>query len=185
MFTFSTTLLAFALAGADTSEILSLLGHVPSLLGFFAFHILVVGLLEELGWRGWLLRQLLVTQSPLLATLIIAQVWFAWHLPKLLSDATFAAVFAVSALVNSIILTALWARYRGRTALAAIAHGSFNAPIYFMAEQYPQANAVGAFTLVVSVYALVALTLLNTHKGWWLGKPLGKNGSLTAPSVAT
>ena len=68
LFTFTTTLLAFAVAGANESAFPALLGQLHSLLGFFAFHIFVVGLLEELGWRAWLLNRLLQTHTPLLAS---------------------------------------------------------------------------------------------------------------------
>ena len=184
LFTFTTTLLAFAAAGANASAFPALLERFPSLLGFFAFHIFVIGLLEELGWRGWLLNRLLQTQTPLLASFIIAPIWLAWHFPKLLSDPAFAVAFAFGQLATTIILTALWARYRGRTALAIIAHGSFNAPIYFMADRFPQADAVGAFTIVVGINALVALILLKANWRWWLEKPGGAEVESKAPSVA-
>jgi len=174
LFTMTVTLLAFGLVGASWSAFPALLDHLPVLFGLFAFHILVVGLLEELGWRGWLLRWLLIARSPLVATLIIAPVWFVWHLPKLLSDGSFAAAFALGAIVNSIILTALWSRFSGRTALAAIAHGSFNAPIYFMAEQFPETDAVMACSIVVSTYGLVALVIVASNWRWWLKGPAGE-----------
>lgn len=183
LFTMMTTLLAFTLAGANASAFPALLSQLPSLLGFFALHIFVVGLLEELGWRAWLLNRLLQTQTPLLASFIIAPIWLAWHLPKLLSDPTFVAAFGLGQLASTIILTALWARYRGRTALAIIAHGSFNAPIYFMADEFPQADAVGAFTIVVGVNAIVAVALLIANWAWWRVKPVGANAGL--PAVAT
>lgn len=185
LFTFTTTLMAFVVSGANASALLALLDEAPSLLGFFAFHIFVVGLLEELGWRAWLLSRLLQTQTPLFASFILAPIWCAWHLPKLLSDPSFAAAFALGQLAATIILTALWARYRGRTALATIAHGSFNAPIYFMAEKLPQAEAVEAFTIVVAVNAVVAIALLIAHLSWWRGKPAGAGAGYEAPSVGT
>lgn len=184
IFTMTITLLAFSLAGASGSAFPALLGQLPALLSLFAFHVLVVGLLEELGWRGWLLRRLLLVRTPLAATLVIAPVWFAWHLPKLLSDASFAAVFALGAIVNSTILTALWSRFSGRTALAALAHGSFNAPIYFMADQFPQADAVRAFSMVVSVYCLVALALIASNWRWWLRRPAGEDVAQASPVIA-
>ncbi|MGB3712496.1 MAG: CPBP family glutamic-type intramembrane protease [Erythrobacter sp.] len=184
VFAMTITLLAFNLAGAGGSAFPALLGQLPALLGLFAFHVLVVGLLEELGWRGWLLRRLLLVRTPLVATLIIAPVWFAWHLPKLLSDGTFAAVFALGAIVNSTILTALWSRFSGRTALSAIAHGSFNAPIYFMADQFPDADAVRAFSIVVSIYGLVAIAIIASNWRWWLKDPAGGEDAKLAPAIA-
>jgi len=41
--------------------------------------ILLYGLLEEIGWRGFL-RQELKTLPPLLNILVVATLWFVWHL---------------------------------------------------------------------------------------------------------
>ena len=172
IFSAATTLVAFAATGADPADYPALVRHAGAFLSLFAFHVLVVGLLEELGWRGWMLRRLLTRRSPLGATLVIAPIWFAWHAPKLASDAQFALAFAVAAAANSVILTALWARLDGRTALAALAHGSFNAPLYFMADHFPQANAVGAFGIVAAVNGAIALALLVVDRRWWLHKPV-------------
>lgn len=184
VFTMTITLLAFSLVGADGSTFPALLGQLPALFGLFVFHVLVVGLLEELGWRGRLLRRLLLARTPLMATLIIAPVWFAWHLPKLFSDASFAAAFALGSVVNSTILTALWSRFSGRTALAALAHGSFNAPIYFMADQFPEADAVRAFSIIVSAYGLVAIAIIVSNWRWWLKRPAGEDAANMSPELA-
>lgn len=183
VFTMTITLLAFSLVGADGSTFPALLSQLPALLNLFVFHVLVVGLFEELGWRGWLLRRLLIVRTPLMATLIIAPVWFAWHLPKLLSDANFAAAFALGAIVNSTILTALWSRFAGRTTLAALAHGSFNAPIYFMADQFPEADAVRAFSIIVSAYGLVAIAIVASNWRWWLRGPAGEDAVKMSPAI--
>lgn len=45
----------------------------------FAFTVLVYGLLEEIGWRGFLQQQLKGLPT-FYATLIIALLWFLWHL---------------------------------------------------------------------------------------------------------
>ncbi len=174
LFTSAVAIFAFKIAGAGTAEIASLPGQLPLLLGYFAFHILVVGLLEELGWRGWLLRRLLPSRTPLAATLIVAPVWFTWHLPKLLSQGSFAAAFAAAALINSVILTALWSRYHGRTVLAAVAHGSFNAPIYFLANQFPHAHGVMALSVIVASHGLVALAVVLFDRGWWFTAQAGQ-----------
>jgi uncharacterized protein len=49
---------------------------------FFALFLLLMGPLpEEIGWRGYLLNRLLVRRSALAASLIVALVWWIWHLP--------------------------------------------------------------------------------------------------------
>jgi len=52
------------------------IGKFPILL---MFTVLVYGLLEEIGWRGFLQEQL-KSLPTIYSTLIIAILWFAWHL---------------------------------------------------------------------------------------------------------
>src|SRR5215472_12228405 len=53
----------------------------PDLLPRFVFVFLFVGLGEETGWRGFALPELQKSYSPLVASLIIAVFWAAWHIP--------------------------------------------------------------------------------------------------------
>ena len=46
----------------------------------------IVGLFEELGWRGYALRTLQRSHSPLWSALVVGAVWLSWHLPELVSD---------------------------------------------------------------------------------------------------
>jgi uncharacterized protein len=43
---------------------------------------------EETGWRGYALPQLQRRFSPLASSLILAGLWFGWHLPQFLVIAT-------------------------------------------------------------------------------------------------
>ena len=158
----------FWLAGVPGSELAEGLANLPVLAGYYALHIFVVGALEEIGWRGWLLRERLTGSSPIFATLTVAAIWGLWHLPKLLTSLPAAAAFAVAVIVNSFLLTAVWSRFRGRTALAAVTHGSFNAPIYFFTAQLTGADAPAAFAYTVGVYAVVALIMIAFTWMWWV-----------------
>lgn len=51
------TLLAFDLAGSGSTRLIHALSDVQGVAWQYGFSILVVGILEEIGWRGWLLRQ--------------------------------------------------------------------------------------------------------------------------------
>jgi membrane protease YdiL (CAAX protease family) len=49
--------------------------------------LITVGALgEETGWRGYALPQLQRRFSPLTSSLIIAVLWFGWHLPQFFRD---------------------------------------------------------------------------------------------------
>lgn len=171
--TLAVTIIAYRVAGAAWSELREMLfGDWAMLIAYLAIHILMVALLEETGWRGWLLRNRLVGNSPLRSTLFVALVWVLWHLPKMLGDWRFALIFAVAVLANSILLTACWARLRGGIALAAIAHGSFNAPFYFFGDLSARVDAVTAFGAATIIYATFALLLVALDRTWWRNAPV-------------
>jgi uncharacterized protein len=45
------------------------------------FTFLVVGIGEEVGWRGWMLPELQKRFSPLTSSILLGLVWGFWHLP--------------------------------------------------------------------------------------------------------
>jgi uncharacterized protein len=51
------------------------------LIGIVITGILTGPLSEELGWRGFALDRLQARWSPLIASLVLAPFWWAWHLP--------------------------------------------------------------------------------------------------------
>ncbi len=51
------------------------------LVAFLGFLLLIGPLPEEIGWRGYLLDQLLVRIPPIAASAAIALLWWSWHLP--------------------------------------------------------------------------------------------------------
>jgi membrane protease YdiL (CAAX protease family) len=116
---------------------------------------MIVGIGEELGWRGWLLPTLLARGfSPLGASMGVGALWAAWHVPILLQGPTIALAFVVTAVGLSILQTALWLRTAGSVLVAAAAHAAFNAP-------FETLSSVGwtSVALVTSVSALVVASV--------------------------
>ena len=95
--------------------------------------ILIGALGEETGWRGYALPQLQRRFSPLTSSLIIAVVWFGWHLPQFFVIATYrdsapaqyVGMFLGLA-CGSVVLTWLYNRSGGSILLVAIWHGLYN-----------------------------------------------------------
>jgi membrane protease YdiL (CAAX protease family) len=150
------------------------------LFAYYAIQICMVGFLEETGWRGWLLRRRLETASPLCATLFVALLWGLWHAPKLLGDWRFAFAFAGAILVNSFLLTICWARLRGGIALAAIAHGSFNAPLYYFSDSFGGQYDLAAFGIAALLNGALVMIFVVLSPGWWT-----KRSMLTAPATSS
>ena len=60
-----------------------LFSGIPAIGLFGVLLLIFVGALgEETGWRGYALPQLQRRFSPLTSSLILAVVWFGWHLPQ-------------------------------------------------------------------------------------------------------
>lgn len=79
---------------------------------------------EEVGWRGFALPRLQARLSPLVASLIIALIWFLWHLPLMYGnpDAIPFLWHALSFIPSSILLTWIYNRTHGSILAVGIAH---------------------------------------------------------------
>lgn len=121
--------MAFLSSGQSAHALLATLSQAwPQLLLIFLLELMIVGIGEELGWRGWLLPTLLARGcSPLGASLRVGALWGAWHIPILLQGATIALAFTITAVGLSVLQTALWLRTGGSVLVAAAAHAAFNA----------------------------------------------------------
>jgi membrane protease YdiL (CAAX protease family) len=149
-----------ALAAADPVELVLL-----------AVLILVVGgpLGEEIGWRGHALPALLRTQSPLVASLVVAAMWATWHLPLFWMPGAAqegSSLWGFIALLAafSVMTTWLWLR-AGRSLLVAVAfHWAINVATYLqptllpaLAESRTFSRALLAVGLLGGLAALIAL----------------------------
>jgi uncharacterized protein len=96
--------------------------------------LLLIGALgEETGWRGYALPQLQRRFSPLASSLILAVVWFGWHLPQFFVIATYRDSGPVQYVgmflglaCGSVVLTWLYNRSGGSILLVALWHGLYN-----------------------------------------------------------
>jgi len=123
----------------------------------FVVHVLLqfafAGCGEELGWRGWLLPQLMIRHRAVVSTTIVAAIWGCWHLPILLSGVRAASIFLFGVFGLSFLFTALWQRVNGNIFVLAMAHASVNAPIYWMDKQ-------GVMEAVFVLYGMLGLVVL-------------------------
>ncbi|WP_232661016.1 CPBP family intramembrane glutamic endopeptidase [Pseudonocardia sp. TRM90224] len=159
-------LLALVLAGTAIAGVPlpapSAFGVAPGLpvmpvLLLWIYAVVWNGLGEEVGWRGWLLAQLLGRFRPLPATLIVSLIWAAWHLPLLPVLTSFAVmshpamlpVFWFGLACLSVVLTWLYQR-SGSVTPAAILHGTYNVAAGTAAAQ---AGVNVAFTVAIMLVA--------------------------------
>lgn len=159
--TLGVSVAAYVAAGASPAALAAAIGGAwPLLAVHFALQILVIGVGEEIGWRGWLLPELASRYGIAMATLATGLVWYAWHLPILLQGIGSALSFAVGIGGLALLFTLLWLQAGKRASLPAIAHGCVNAPLFFFPATIPAADHQTAWQFVVGIYATIALLML-------------------------
>jgi uncharacterized protein len=96
---------------------------------------LVIGPVEEFGWRGVALPLLQRRFAPLWAGLALGVVWGIWHVPAFVlsgtpQEAWSFGPFFVSVMAISVILTPMFNAARGSILIAALFHFQLNSPIW-------------------------------------------------------
>ena len=126
---------------------------------------------EETGWRGYALPQLQRRFSPLASSLILALVWFGWHLPQFFLIAAYrdfgpgqyAGMF-LGLTCGAVILTWLYNRSGGSILLVAVWHGLYNVVSGTQAATGMLAAVVSTLVMVQGV-ALIVLELRARRRG--------------------
>ena len=118
---------------------------------------LVIGPIEELGWRGVALPLLQRRFAPLWSGLILGGIWGLWHLPAFFlsgspqSAWSFGPYF-IGVLAITVILTPMFNAAQGSLLIAVLYHFQMNGPAWPDAQPWD--------TLVLAVVALF-IVLLN------------------------
>jgi membrane protease YdiL (CAAX protease family) len=129
--------------------------------GAFLIITLVGSLGEESGWRGFALPRLQRRLGALNATLVLAPLWWLWHLPQFFVIATYRefepyeyAGMLLGLTSGALVLTWLYNRSGGSVLLCVVWHGAYNLVAATQAS-------VGTIAAVVSTLVIVqALVLL-------------------------
>jgi len=115
---------------------------------------------EETGWRGYALPQLQRRFTPLASSLILALLWFGWHLPQFFLIATYRNLGAggyvgmfFGLACGAVILAWLYNRSGGSILLVAMWHGLYNLAAGTQA-------ASGMLAAVVSTLIMIQALLL-------------------------
>ncbi|WP_198912422.1 CPBP family intramembrane glutamic endopeptidase [Parvularcula mediterranea] len=119
-----------------------------------ALIMLVLGPVEEIGWRGFALPLLQRFLLPFWSGLVLGVIWAVWHLPAFVLGTTPQAAweflpFFIGSVSCSIILTALFNHARGSLALSMLFHFQMNNPLWPDAQPYDMYLFAAASCLVV------------------------------------
>jgi membrane protease YdiL (CAAX protease family) len=155
--------LSVNLRGGDWT-ISTLQGNVPGfawiLVVSFAHNLLLGGPLgEEIGWRGFLLPQLLKGYRPLTASLILGLVWALWHTPidlysgYLLGGPAAVLIRILTVIPLTILFTWFYLRSKGNLLVALFLHTSINITPDLGFSQHDESLIV--FVLFAAIAALI------------------------------
>ncbi len=116
---------------------------------------LLLGPMEEFGWRGLALPLLQRKFAPFWAGLILGVIWMIWHAPAFLISGTPQSAwsflpFFVGGVAISVVFTALFNDARGSLLIAALLHFQLNNPIWPDAQ--PWDNLLIAVIAVILVW---------------------------------
>ncbi|MFI5079705.1 MAG: CPBP family intramembrane glutamic endopeptidase [Streptosporangiales bacterium] len=118
---------------------------------------------EETGWRGYALPQLQRRFSPLASSLILAVLWFGWHLPQFFVIATYRDFGPVGYLgmflglaCGAVVLTWLYNRSGGSILLVAVWHGLYNVVAATQAATGMLAAVVSTLIMIQGIGLIVA-----------------------------
>jgi uncharacterized protein len=161
---FAVSVGASRLLGAGAPGFAGLAGMLASPLAFIGNVVLVVvlgPLSEEIGWRGFALEEAQTRYPPILASLLLGVIWWAWHLPLFFMEGTlhesqgllsaFTVGYLFTVLGYSGLFTWLYNRSTRSILVAIVAHFSVNMTIAMVSPFDGSVFAVATVLLLVGV----------------------------------
>ena len=119
--------------GGQPPDLPALIGMLPTILVLSVYFLIVAGLGEEVGWRGYALPKLQARYGALLASAILGVAWALWHLPLFFnpsvgsySDLPF-VLWLAYIIPFSILITWVFNSTGGSVLMAMLVHAVMNA----------------------------------------------------------
>lgn len=132
------------------------------LVGTFAVTLVLAGLFEELGWRGYALPLLQQNLTALAAALLLGVVWALWHIPELASDPTQQrppVPFLLMVVAQSVLLA--WI-YNGTAAPGSVGASTRTGPSNSAAAPRARRRASGQHTSGSVPLCMIFHAMFNT-----------------------
>jgi len=130
---------------------------------FFLTTMIIVGLFEEVGWRGFALPRLQRRLDAIWAALILGILWALWHLPELISEPTGqrpSLQFILWALALSVIFSWLYNSTNGSLPIVIICHTAIDTAGRFMLPEFAGDGYSLVWWFMVGLYVLVAVVVV-------------------------
>lgn len=129
-------------------------------------HALILGPLEEFGWRGFALPLLQRKFAPFWAGLILGVIWALWHVPSLfmsgMPQSSWDVIpYFLGIIAICVILTALFNDSRGSLLISVIYHFQMMNPLWPDAQPYDNF----LFVLLAIVVVIINRKKMFTRQG--------------------
>jgi len=129
----------------------------------FLSTIIVVGLFEEVGWRGFALPRLERRLDAIWAALVLGVLWALWHLPELISDPTRQRPplqFLVWVLALSVIFTWLYNSTNGSLPIVIICHAAIDTAGRYLLPEFSDQSYQVVWWFMVGLYVAIAIIVV-------------------------
>ena len=161
-------LLDFLLGGAGAVWGETLVNAATNPLGliFSALFATLIPLMEELGWRGYVLDRLQSTHSALVASLILGVVWSLWHLPLFFVAGSYQAGLGVGTpafwlfLIGIVPLSFAFTWIYNNTSRSILAVILFHGMVNFTGELFDITERANTISIGLWVLAAIGITLI-------------------------
>lgn len=120
--------------------------------------MLVVGLFEEPGWRGYALPRMQRGHGALWAALVLGVVWAMWHLPEMVGDPgeREPVPYFLSVVAQSVLLAWIYNSTRGSLLIVVLCHSAVNTAAKFLLPEFDGASRLIAWWSYATLFVLAA-----------------------------
>jgi len=132
---------------------------VPTLVLTLLSTMAIVGLFEELGWRGYALPTLQRSHGALWSAVVVGTVWALWHLPELVSDPTGQRPplpFAVAIVAQSVLFAWAYTSTSGALPIVIIFHAAVNTAGRYLLPEFTGAHYSTVWWTMAALYVAAA-----------------------------
>jgi uncharacterized protein len=129
----------------------------------FLSTMIIVGLFEEVGWRGFALPRLQRRLDALWAALLLGVLWGLWHLPELISDPTRQRPplqFVLWAVALSVIFSWLYNSTNGSLPIVIICHAAIDTAGRYMLPEFSNGGYQVVWWFMVGLYVVIAIIVV-------------------------
>lgn len=161
------------LSGASRVEAFSY-PSLSELAARFLFIFILIGMGEEIAWRGFLLERLLARRTVLVATFMVALIHLVWHAPLFGVEYHYSNIlpWAIAVICFSVVISWIYVRTGGSLLPAILGHTAVNTS-GFLFGMFEAEDLVRMWWLWSFLWVLAAIAVFQfAGKRFWQTKTI-------------